>query len=344
MLPVRSALLLGALALMPPFFGPRRHVVENISVGDFAGNLTYNLTATPPIRRGVTSHIVIKKNFIDLVPFNMVNVSGQGASISNLANGNSGGTGFLALDVTVPGAAALGGQITLNVGLTDHFTFRVVNRGLLSGAVTKTPDPATLQGGTAWVAAVAGTDLGVPVLDGPICHSVAVSNRTNTSVQFTLQRNATCSTTSFNFRLKGSATNDPPSWATASGSSSNFGFAYVPPPPSGVACTSDPTIGFPEITSPQNQQVIQFAAGQASPAPVTVTWSANTSNNEPVPNNEWIVSHSGTLIKGTVSTTVIGTSKTYTFVLPGDYTITLRPANCGQSAPSKSVSFSMRRQ
>jgi hypothetical protein len=41
---------------------------------------------------------------------------------------------------------------------------------------------------------------------------------------------------------------------------------------------------------------------------------------------------------------VVDTSKTFTLALPGNHTVTLKAANCGASAPSSTVSFSLQRQ
>jgi hypothetical protein len=350
MLAIRSAFVFGALAFVPPATTPPpppRHVAENIVVGDFAANLTYNLSSIPVVRRGVTSSVSIRKNLIDLVPFGMVSVSGQGATISNLQNGTTGGTGFLAMNLSVPSSASLGGTIALRVGATDIFQFRVVARGLVS-SITKAPDPSTIAAGTQWIATVNGTDLGTPIIDAGVlqCHTVSSNNRTNSSVDLPLQRtNANCNTTTFSFRLKNGSANDPPSWALSNGNTTNFSFTYQPPPPSGVTCTSAPNIGTPVITGPANQQVLVFGRGTVSPTPATITWNLNTApNNVPAPNNEWIVSRSGTGLKGTATTTVTGTSKSFNFTIPGTYTVTIRAANCGQSAPPSSVTFSTRYQ
>jgi hypothetical protein len=339
---IRSALLLGALALVPPFTTVRPRMAENIRVGDFASDLTYSLGSIPVIRRGVTSTVTITKNFIDLVSFSSINVSGQGSSISNLRNGNNGTTGYLTLDLTVPSSATLGGSIALRVGANDIFAFRVVARGLVS-SITKSPDPATIQAGTQWVATVNGTDLGTPVINAGalVCHTVSSNTRTSSSVNLPLQRAASCATSNFSFRLTAGSTNDPPNWALANGNTVDFGFSYAPPPPSGVTCTSAPNIGTPVITSPANGQVVVFGSGTASPASKTITWELNTlPGNVPAPNNEWIISRSGDGIKGTPSHTVVGTSKSFTFKIPGTFTVTLRAANCGQSSPSTSVTFS----
>jgi hypothetical protein len=344
MLATRSAFILGALVFVPPPTTPPPHAAENISVGDFAGNLTYNLSDIPLLRRGVASHIVIRKNFIDLVPFGTVNVSGQGVTLSNLSNGNSSGTGFLAMDLSVPSSASLGGAVALRVGASDIFQFRVVARGVVS-SITKTPDPSSIAPGTQWVVTVNGTDLNTAVPDQITCHTVSTSSRTSSSFNVSVQRGATCNSTTFSFKLKPFGANDPPSFETSGGQSVDFAFSYAPPPPSGVTCTSAPNIGTPVITSPANQQVIVFGSGTASPTPVTITWNLTTQpGNVPAPNNEWIVSRSGTGIKGSPSTTVVGTSKTFNFTLPGTYTVTIKAANCGQSAPSSSITFSTQRQ
>jgi len=322
---------------------PAPPAAENIAVRDFAGGRVYTLSQTPPIRRGVTTFVQITKNFIDLVPFNMVSISGAGATISNLSNGNNTGTGFIAMSVTVPNSAALGAQITLSVGLSDRFTFRVVSSGLVA-AITKNPDPSTIAPGTAWIAAVGGIDLGSPVVDAGAlaCHTVTTNRRAD-GVDFTLRRNATCSTSSFLLRLTGSAANDPPSWATSTGAQASFTFSYAPP---GVTCTSAPNIGAPQVTQPTNQQLLRFGVGTPSPAPVTIAWQLNTNNGVPAPNNEWVITQSVTVggLSSKVITNVTGTSTSLPFAIPGTHSFSIRAKNCGQSAPVTQVTFSTQYQ
>ena len=354
MYPLGRSIAVSGLLFIPNFaFTPgtpaAAPLTENISVVDFASNLTYQLSQRPPVRRNTTSSISIRKNLINLVPFELVSVSGAGATISNLNNGVSSGTGFISMRLTVPQGAALGTVITLSVGLTDRFTFRVVNQGAIT-SITKNPDPSTLQAGTPWVATVAGTDLGSPVVNPTAvpCHTVTAANRSNTSVQFTLQRSATCAQSSYSFRLIGSATNDPPRWATPTGGSSEFGFAYVPPPPSGVTCTSNPNLGTPVITKPTNNQVIVFGAGTPATTNITISWSDVTQpGNVPVPNNAWVVtSQVASLTGGTQKQTkeLTGTSIVFPYAIPGTYRVIVRPKNCGQTAPSASVTFSTQYQ
>ncbi|HEX6050067.1 MAG TPA: hypothetical protein VFZ21_12390 [Gemmatimonadaceae bacterium] len=327
-------------------FTPVSHFAENIRVVDFASSLTYSLTQRPPVRRGVTSSISIKKNFIDLVPFGQVSVSGAGASISNLDNGTDGGTGYISMRLTVPSNATLGAVITLSVGLIDRFTFRVVNRGVVA-SVTKNPDPATLQPGTEWTATVTGTDLGGPGLLTIPCHTVTVPSRSNTSVQYRLRRSATCSTTTFSFRLVPSATNDPPTWTTSSGGGTGFAFSYVPPPPTGVTCTSIPNITAPVVTRPLDNQVIVFGSGTASPTRVTVAWEQRTQpGNFLPPNNEWLVTrHTTTQLGTTTSTkpvTVTSLSTVLSVAIPEAVTVSVRAKNCGTPGPATTITFSTR--
>jgi len=324
---------------------PASNFAENIRVVDFASSLTYDLTKRPPVRRGVTSSISIKKNFIDLVPFGQVSVSGAGASISNLDNGTDGGTGYISMRLTVPSDATLGAVITLSVGLIDRFTFRVVNRGVVT-SVTRNPDPATLQPGTEWTAIVTGTDLGGPGLLTIPCHTVTVPNRSNTSVQYRLRRADTCSTTTFSFRLVAAATNDPPTWTTATGGGTGFAFAYVPPPPTGVTCTSNPNITAPVVTRPLNNQVLVFGSGTASPTRVTVAWEQRTQpGNLLPPNNEWLVTRQVTTQFGTITSqpvTVTALSTVLSVAIPGTVTVSIRARNCGTPGPATTITFTTR--
>jgi hypothetical protein len=301
--------------------------------------------------------VTVIKDLIDLVPFQLVSITG-GGSISSLSNGRtSSGTGFIAMDVAVPSNQAPNSTITLNIGLSDKFNMRVVHRGLVS-AIVASPQPSTLQVGTPWVATVRGTDLGDAVahVAAPSCHTAPVlGNRTADSIRFTLTRSATCSTNSFSLTLEPSANDDPPKYVLSSGARPTLNFSYIPPPPVGVACTSNPGLGQAVVRTPGNNQVIVFGGGTSSPTNIVIRWDSLTALGQPVPNNEWVVTRgggtttaSGLLIggggaKGT-SVTVVGLSKTFAFTIPGTHTISVRPKNCGQNAPATTVTFSTRYQ
>ena len=319
---------------------------------DFAsGKSTHSLTATVPIRRGVTTNVRIIKDLIDLVPFNLVSITG-GGTISGIRNGKVGsglaGKGFIEMNVAVPSGQTLGSTITLKIGLSDEFRFRAVHRGLVT-SITKTPDPGTIAPGTAWTATVQGTDLGSPVLGAstPACHTVTVLNRTNTSVQFRLVKQ-TCPNTSFTFALtRGSGANEAPSYPLASGVVSGFGFQYDPGPPSGQLCASQPNIGAPRITAPGAGQTLVFGAGTSSPTNIVIRWDSLTNSQTPAPNNEWIVTRrvqntrsSLPLAFVNVSTTVRALSVSLPFTIPGSHTVTVRAKNCDVAAPASSVTFS----
>jgi hypothetical protein len=348
----RIVFSLTALALGAPFADAR---AQDIFVRDFGSSeISYANGSTPKIRRGMTSRVRIVKDLIDLVPFQMVSASG-GATISSLSNGRtSNGTGFLAMDVTVPSGQATNSTITLNVGLSDHFNLTVKHRGLVS-SITANPQPSTLQQGTPFVATVQGTDLGDPVADlgsGQTCHSVTVGNRTNTSVQFTLTRLASCSLNSFSLSVDPSANDDPPKYLLASGAVPILNFSYIPPPPVGVTCTSNPNLGLPTIRAPGNAQVIVFGSGTPSPTNITIRWDSLTNLTQPAPNNEWIVTRGGSQVGGGLLiggggtkgnfVTVTGLSKTLSFTIPGTHTISVRPKNCGQNAQTATITFSTR--
>jgi hypothetical protein len=341
-----------ALAAPAPPGAAAPPAAEGIGVNDFAGGRIYTLSQTPPIRRGGTSEVFITKHLIDLVPFDQVEVSGAGATPGTIRNGRDAqGIGFISVRVTVPSDAALGALITLRVGLIDRFTFRVVNRGEVA-SITKNPDPSTIASGTAWVATVSGTDIGSPVVtpNAPACHTATVNegSRTAGGVQFTLRRDATCSTSSsYVFRLAGSAANDPPSWASATGRLATFTFSYAAP---GVVCTSVPGIGAPIVNQPANGQTMVFSVGTPSPAPVTIAWERDIAG-VPAPNNEWVITR--TIVQSTggtfsmrlpVTTEVTGTSTSISFPIPGTHSFTIRAKNCGQTAPSTTVTFSTQYQ
>ena len=327
---------------------------QGINIKDFDDNSrNYGLTQTVPIRRGVTSNVVIVKDFIDLVPFNLVSITG-GGTVSSISNGrNSRGKGFIQMNVSVGANQTTGSTITLKIGLTDQFRFRVTHRGLVT-AVVKNPNPQNVAAGTPWQLTLQGTDLGTPVIRTAslACHTVATGARTNTSVVFTLTRAATCPNTQFSVIFAGQSTStDAPTYVTSSGSLANFAFTYAPPPPVGLACASAPNIGTPVIRTPANSQALIFGAGTISPRNITIRWDSLTTGQIAAPLNEWIVSRrvpntktrTGPSLTGlgflNVDTQVTGESVVLPFTIPGTHTVTIRAKNCGQSAPTASVTF-----
>ena len=358
--PRLTAIPFAAALLLPT--PAARAGAQPITVSDIgSASITYSYpTQTPKLRRGMTSRVMIVKNLIDLVSFSDVSTTGCGqgclSSFSNGRTNGGSGTGFIAMDVTVPSTLSPGSTLRLNVGAIDKFDFRVVHRGLVS-SIAANPQPSTLQAGTPWVATVQGTDLGDPVVS-PIftCHTVAVGARTNSSVQFTLTRQASCSVNVFPFRLAPSAGDDPPNYRVASGSIAELVFSYVPPPPSGVRCISAPNIGQPVVTTPASAQVIVFGQGTPSPTNILVRWDSLTSPGAvPAPNNEWLVSQTvvtnslttvlgSTTVKGS-TTTVRGLSTSLSFSIPGTHRVRIQAKNCGEpGAPSTEVQFSTRYQ
>jgi len=315
-----------------------------ISVNDFAtGQRSSALTSTVPLRRGVTSRVTIVKDFIDLVTFGSISMTG-GASISGLSNGRtqSSGMGFLAMDVTVPPGQNVGSTLTLKVGMHDVFKFNTVNRGEIS-SITKNPDPATIPAATPWTATIQGTDLGSVVSLSINCHTITYSGRTANAVTARLTRSAACTTSAYGVALRGGADNDPPSYNLAAGPDAGFQFAYAP---GGIACVSQPTIGAPNIRQPQSNSVITFNAGTPSPASVTFVWDTVTSNSSTAPGNEWIVTRElprgSTGIGLSVPMNARGESASLSFSVPGTHTVSIKAKNCGQSAPSTKVTFSTR--
>lgn len=336
----RYRALLTALTLGTPLAGTG---AQDITVRDFGvAQVTYTSSQTPKIRRGMTSRVTIVKHLLNHVPFELVSASG-GATIGNLSNGHaSNGTGFIAMDVTVPAAQATGSTITLNVGLIDKYNFTVVRRGLVT-SITGNPQPTTIAAGTPWVATVQGTDLGTPVstLGAAQCHTSTAGAASNTTVQFNVTRQASCAVTSFVLGLTPSAANDPPNYRLANGAIPTLSFSYLP---AGVACTSNPNVGAPIISQPSNSQVIVFTSGTPSPASVLIRWDSLTQgSNQPAPNNEWVVARGGKNKSGSFmfvnSFVVKGLSTTMSFAIPDTHTVSVRPKNCGQTAPSTSVTF-----
>lgn len=348
----RSAVLVTALTLSAASAG-----AQDIFVRDFgSAELSYTNGARPKIRRGMTSRVRIVKDFIDLVSFQDVSVSGTGVRISNLNNGrtnNGTGTGFLAMDVTVPATFSTNSTITLNVGGSDRFVMSVVHRGLVS-AIVATPQPSTIQAGTPWVATVRGTDLGTPVADlgTGSCHNAPTVNRFTDSVRYTLVRQATCSINSFTLSVDPSASDDPPKYSLSSGATPSLSFSYIPPAPSGVQCVSNPGLSQPVIRAPSNLQTLVFGSATPSPTNIVIRWDSLTNTAQPVPNNEWLVSqvalnttiggvNGGSTAKGTVFT-VKGLFRTFSLAIPGTYKFTVRPRNCGANAVAASVQFTLR--
>jgi hypothetical protein len=328
-----------------------------IITDDYLGgsSSSHSLTATVPLRRGISTSVKIVKDFIDLVPFELVSISG-GGTISSLSNGRtSQGKGFIAMSVTVPSGQTPGSTITLKVGLNDEFKFKAVHRGEISN-ITRTPNPSTIAPGTSWNAVVSGVDLGSVALNSLLqCHSVTESNRSNSSVTFRLTKTDGCSTTTnFTAGFRGTASDDPPSYVTPQGGAISIAFSYAPPPPTGLACTSDPALGLPNIIAPANGAQLSFLPATTSPVNVTIRWDSLTASNRPAPLNEWIVtartvSALGAILvssggKQATTITVRGLQTTLRLALPDTHTVTIRPKNCGQEAPSRSVTFGVIRQ
>ena len=322
---------------------------SSISVGDFTTVGTiFALTATPPLRRGVTSQVLIIKDFIDLVPFSLVSTTG-GGTISSISNGRTlGGKGFIKMNVAVPAGQSPGSIITLKVGLSDQFTFKAVHTGLIS-SVTANPLPASVLPGTPFVVTFQGTDLGAPVADlsNASCHTASLGPRTSTSAQFTLTRSANCDQTVFMFTIAPSAGDDPPNYRTAAGLPTVFVISYL-------GCAPEPSIGAPVITQPANGQVILFGQGAASPGNILFRWNALTVGQRPAPNRQWIVTRESTgrrpisqlISAGITVTAPQGTppSVTLSFAIPGRHSVTIKAKNCGENAPSSTVSFSTQYQ
>lgn len=340
----RFSLVFTALTLGAGSAGAQDIIVRDFGVSE----ISYANGTLPRIRRGITSRVTIIKDLIDFVPFGLVSVSGTGVTIGALSNGKrSSGTGFIAMDVTVPAGFNTGSNITLNVGLSDRFNLRVVNRGLVS-SITANPLPSTIQAGTPWTATVSGTDLGglVPYFAVGTCHTTGAPNRSPDVVTFTVTRQATCGTNSFVLNVDRSATNDPPKYVTSAGQAPALGFSYIPPPPVGVTCISNPGVGAPSIQAPAQGQAIVFASGTPSPRNITIRWDSLTLTQQAAPNNEWIVSYTPPssflrVLPGAkpITTTVRALSTRLAFDIPGTHTISIRAKNCGQSAPTASRTF-----
>lgn len=338
------------IAMLTALITPAAIGAQNIVIDDFgSGTTSYPASSTVPLRRGVTTNVQIIKDLIDLVPFNMVSISG-GGTISSISNGRtSAGRGFIRMNIAVPSGQTTGSTITLKVGLSDQFTFRATHRGLVTSVVSA-PQPSTIVPGTPFVVTVQGTDLGNPVVRAIPCHTIAESNRTNTSVRFTLTRAATCANTSFSFNLTPAAGSaQAPSYPLASGVASGFGFSYQPPPPSGLACASAPGIGQPRISSPAAGQALFFGSGTNSPTNIVIRWDSLTSSQVAAPLNEWIVTRGvqgtrsaiGPSLTGirSVQTEVRGLSVSLPFSVPGTQSVTIRAKNCGVAAPSTTLTF-----
>lgn len=340
----RFSLVFTALTLGAGSAGAQDIIVRDFGVSE----ISYANGTLPRIRRGITSRVTIIKDLIDFVPFGLVSVTGTGVTIGALSNGKrSSGTGFIAMDVTVPAGFNPGSNITLNIGLSDHFNLRVVHQGLVS-SITANPQPSTIQAGTPWIATVSGTDLGsaVPILATPSCHTTSDLTQAANSVTLTLTRQATCGTNTFVLRVNPSANNDPPKYVTSSGQIPALGFSYIPPPPVGVTCISNPNVGAPSIQAPAQGQALVFGSGTPSPRNITIRWDSLTTTQQAAPNNEWIVSYTPPssflrVLPGAkpTSTTVRALSTRLAFDIPGTHTISIRAKNCGQSAPTASRTF-----
>lgn len=323
---------------------------NSIFANDFSNHgRNFALTATVPLRRGVTTRVHVVKDFIDLVSFESVSMSG-GGTISQLANGRTtNGMGFIAMNVAVPASQDPGSTITLKVGGSDVFKFKAVHRGLIAG-IAKSVEPETIVSGTPWSATITGTDIGGVELNGLSCHSVVYSGRTANAVVATLSRRSPCTVNTYGFNLKDAAVNDPPTYALANGTPvPSVPFSYLP---AGVACISHPNMGVPTIRQPQGGQVFSFLPGTVSPTSVTVSWDSLSNTQAAAPNNEFIVTtqlqrvlSSAVFERPAITTTTVrGLSRSLSFAIPGVYVVTVKAKNCDQNATPATMTFSMRYQ
>jgi hypothetical protein len=296
--------------------------------------------------------VKIVKDFIDLVSFGNISVTGSGVQIGSFSNGRTpSGTGFLSMNVTVPGGFNVGSNITLNVGSSDRFNLRVVRQGLVT-SITANPQPSTIQARTPWTATVSGVDIAnvTPAFAAPSCHTTSNLTQSATTVTFTVTRNVSCTTNTFQLGVNPSTSNnDPPKYVTSAGQAPGLGFSYQP---IGVACTSVPNMGKTIIRTPSAGQVIVFTGGTPSPANITIRWDSLTLNQQAAPNNEWIVAYTpgntsgGGLLPGTNGKskffTVRGLFKTLPIVIPGTHTVSIQAKNCDVPADVASMSFQTR--
>jgi hypothetical protein len=320
---------------------------EGITWVDFVGTHFIGLTNAGTFRRGVTSTVTIVKNFIDLVPDGQINLSG-GGSLSPITHGRTAaGEGFISMKVTVSSTQAVGSTITINVGLVDHFPFSVTHTGLISG-ITPQPNPTTIVGGTHFKLIVSGTDLATMVATQS-CHTSTTAASSATSVTLDMVRNTACASNvgPFTFGLVSTTAGDPGTYAKSDGTKSfSFGpYQPNPPPTTTVICTTA-NVGTPVITSPPNNETIEFAATSSATQNVTIAWDRNTQpGNVPAPNNVWLVTYPTQFNKQgqtltTVTDSVTGNSKTIPFHVPGTYSVSVKAKNCGTPGPSSSVRFS----
>ncbi len=353
---------LTAVAAALLWIAPNRGLAqgEGITISDFSttgtAGISSGLTETGKLRRGVTSTVLIIKNLIDLVPDGQINVSGGGSLVGSVTHGrtSSSGIGFISMKVSVPSSQSIGSTITINVGLLDHFKFNVVHRGEIS-TVSFNPNPTTILAGTPFTVNVSGTDFGSPVITNVQCHSVTMGTVTGTTLSATLTRSASCSlaaSTPFGFFVTSTASGERSPYSKSDGTKS-FPFGpYQAPPPEGVACVSAPNIGAPIITAPVNNSTINFLPASDSTQSVRISWLLKTGGDVLAPNNEWIVTVPTSGLKTSTTVTgisvsqisVTGTSVSHGFRVPGTYTVSVRAKNCGITAPSSSVTFTLKFQ
>jgi hypothetical protein len=350
----RLTLLIATLGILSPPALRAQVLVFDFSTGT-VGTQT-SLTGTGRLRRGVTSSVRVVKNFIDLVPDGLISVSGGGSITGAITHGRTrSGTGFIEAKIAVPAGQTLGSTVTLNVGTSDRFPFRVLRKGLLT-SVTFSPNPTTLNGGVPFTVNVAGDDLGTgPQIQPVTCHTAAAGARSNTAFATTLTKvtNTTgCGSSNvgpFNFTIRSTTTNEPAVYATSTGTKS---FAFGPyVAPVGVACTSVPGIGAPVITRPADGQRIVFGAGAATTQSIAIFWNKRTQPGSLLaPLNEWLVSlpalsgKQSSLIsisQPSITTTVVDTVKVASLTVPGTYTVRIRAKNCGATAPTTSITFQL---
>ena len=349
MMCARLAAFGAALVLLAPAAARGQ---EGIYVSDFArdpslGPIAFSLTSTGQVREVTTSTVIITKNLVDLVPDQLINATG-GTIVGNAISHFQDRLGIGSISMKVIPSGGPGSVVTLNVGLSDHFKFNVVREGLISN-VSFNPNPTTVPAGGNIVVTVTGAGLSGATVHVSACHSVTPGTATNTTIGATLKTQTGCSTAgTFQLNLVPPA-NDPLAPKNYAMSTAKAFFTFGPYLPT-VACTSSPGIVAPTISSPANGQTIKFTSGGSTTQAVSFAWQNGI---VPAPNNQFVVEVASNISRGGTGTTFVsnvalsndtvkalGTSKS--LHVPGTYTLTVKPLNCGsQPQPAVSSRFTL---
>ena len=314
-----------------------------------------NAAANPIVRRGLTTHVIIVRHFVEQYKDKVTPSRG---SIANKNAGIANGIGFLEFDLTLNVGDAQGGLSidfgpTLVLGLF-RLNLTVISKGEITG-FTQTPSPA--RWGDPVNVSLTGNDIqspGINVASHTVSNLTSTANAVSFRVQATSGSTARTSTAVELWDTSVSRAAGLFMWPGHSG-----GPALVYSTAAGTPCASVPGIGAPILGTPANGSVMTFSS-PTSPVSATVTFAFNNTGD---PQGKYLLHVEKSIITatldgsiGTRTSTSIGTVGTITTeetVTAGPsgnvsvvknlernraYKWKARAVNCGQSAPFSTVS------